>query len=209
MRRYLTLVLFFLAFSMRPAYATSTGLNLIPTADTLPAGIFSLGGQTLNIGSDTEGVSGSAVVTEVGVGNRSEYGIDPIINSSNVLINGKYRFLEESKYVPAFAVGVQNFNAGLQIQLFIVGYKTFSIARLHFGIISTGSEISGMFGIDKQLSELVIFQTDYTSGPGNAFSIGVNIGRATGWNFNPAWVLGNSNNSSGYFLDLEWAGRLW
>ena len=104
---------------------------------------------------------------------------------------------------------MQNFNAGLAIQPFIVGYKTFLIARLHFGIISTAGEINGMFGVDKQISKLVIFQADYITGPGNAYSIGLSIGGATGWNFNPAWIIGNSEKEDGYFLDLEWAGRLW
>ncbi|MCE5323583.1 hypothetical protein LLG46_09755 [bacterium] len=194
-----------------PLFAWPTSLNLIPIADTIPSGGANLGFATTvtypSSGSDTENL----VETEFGIGGQFEFGFDPVVGAgASVLVNGKYRFHDESRFTPAIAIGMQNVATDTSSMPFITARKTLSFARVHFGTIVTGGTFRLMLGIDKHFGRQFTIQSDYMSGSGNWATLGFVAGAPTGWSLNAAWLIGNSDSSgSGYTIDLEWGGGLW
>jgi hypothetical protein len=199
-----------LSTSESTALAWPTSLNLIPIADTLPSGGTNMGFSTTTTHPSSGGDTLNLIETEFGIGGRFEFGIDPAVGAgSTVLVNGKYRFHDESRLTPAVAAGMQNVATNTGSMPFITACKTFGTARIHFGTIKTSGTFRAMLGVEKHFSRLVAVQSDYMSGAGNWTTIGVVIGAPTGWNLNVAWLIGNSDSSgSGYTIDMEWAGQL-
>ncbi|MHB9038817.1 MAG: hypothetical protein ACYC64_19415 [Armatimonadota bacterium] len=190
--------------------AEPTTLNLIPIVDTQPAGTVSLDFYNATVWSSTGSAPISLVATEYGIGNKFEMGFDPVLSSgSTVLINGKFRFFDETRLRPAAAIGVQNTGPNLSSQPYIVACKTFTSARLHFGVIGDEGTARAMLGVSRQYGELFTLQSDYMSGSGNWFTLGFVLGGGTGWSLNVAGLVGNSNSSgSGYLIDVKWSGKL-
>ncbi|MEN6356694.1 MAG: hypothetical protein ABFD83_06365 [Armatimonadota bacterium] len=198
--------------SIGAALSSPTGLNLIPTADTLPYGETSLGFSTTATRPRMDGATKESLFeTEFGIGEHFEFGVDRAVGANAAtLVNGKYRLYDESRLTPAVAVGMQNIATNTGSMPFIAACKTLSVARVHFGTIKTGGTFRAMLGIEKYLSRLVTIQSDYMSGAGNWTTIGMVIGVPSGWNLNAAWLIGNSDSSgNGYTIDLEWGGQLW
>jgi hypothetical protein len=190
--------------------ASPTALNVIPIVETVPAGNILLGVATATVRSSIVKTNLNLFETEYGIGDRCEIGVDPVFGEGGgALINGKYRFFDESRFRPAAAIGVQNAGPRFSNQPFIALCKTFQPARLHFGAIGDQGTMRAMFGIEKTYGKSFTLQADYMSGSGNWFSIGFVAGGATGWSLNVAQLIGNSESSgNGYLIDLQWGGKL-
>ncbi|MCE5313962.1 MAG: hypothetical protein ABFD49_12080 [Armatimonadota bacterium] len=190
--------------------AEPTTLNLIPTTDTLRAGIGIIGYYNAIVWPADGSVTVNLLETEYGIGGRFEFGADLTLSGDReTLLNFKYRIFDESGHTPAVAVGIQNAGTNLSSQPYVATCKTFPAARLHFGIIDTYGTARAMFGAEKFYGKLFVLQTDYISGSGNWFTLGFVAGGMTGWSVNFAGLVGNSDTSgNGYLLNVQWGATL-
>jgi hypothetical protein len=140
------------------AWATPSGLNNIPTADTTPQGTFVLQtfstvgeavNQDLNIGFKT-GIDFKKVKLEVGLDSHLLPG-----NGGPVTVNGKIA-IPLGEGLPVIAAGVANISFSKDYRAragdpfpYFVASQDFHWFRLHAGIGEQNSQPMPFFGIDK------------------------------------------------------------
>jgi len=189
------------------AFAAPSGLNVIPTADVLPAGGVSLETEFTGADLPVDGECDGYLLAQVGLGGGFEAGVDRCFDGSKgTWLNVKYRFSAESKGPPAFAAGIQNVGTGSDSQPYVAASKSLGGARVHFGMISIEDEVQGVLGLDRALSKQLTFQADYISGADNSVSIGGALLVGETLTLTAVRLISNSSSAeNGYFLNVAWS----
>jgi hypothetical protein len=133
------------------AWATPTGLNNIPTADTTPRGVLVL--QEINsLGHDRP--TTFTVGAKYGATRNIEVGVDDQFagpGSTAAVFQAKYRFLRNDSRLSA-AVGVANLGEGARVgdPAFYLALKRNlgSSVRGHAGFLAQGSDHAAFAGLD-------------------------------------------------------------
>ncbi len=198
-----------------PAFASPTGLNIIPTADVLPVGVGDLELETSNVVVPYGDTPSDQMQTQFGVPlaepGSVEAGLDASLVGNGAWCNIKWRFYKDRDIRSAAAVGLQNVGTHDDPQPYLVGFKHItSTYRLHFGTIRNIHRLRAMLGIDGPIGNITTFMADYISGPGNFLTIGVNLMLPYDLQFNPALLIGNNRRAhTGYQICLSWQGKVW
>ena len=198
-----------------PALGSATSLNIIPTADVLPVGTGNLGFQYEDVtppyGDEFADQAQSQFGVPLAEPGSVETGLDTSTRTIGWWWNIKWRFFTEGKLRPATAIGVQNVGTGDDPQPYLVAFKHVTHGyRLHFGIIKSIYRWRHMFGLDGPIGSITTFMADYTSGPRNFATVGVNVMLPYNLQLNPALLIGNDRQAgTGYQICLSWQGVLW
>lgn len=192
--------------------AAPTTLNIIPTADVLPAGVANLDFQFLGTNTSSGYELDNELQTQFGIGSDAEAGIDWVVNPGGAFRwNGKYRIYEETEKRPAVAVGVQNIEQMNAEEEYIACFKSINkTTRFHFGLINTPEKPRIMLGLDSSMCPLLVFQADYIQGPENFATLGIVLNPHGIISINIAYLAGNSADAgSGYQITTYWIGKVW
>ncbi|MHB0912926.1 MAG: hypothetical protein ACYC2Y_05720 [Armatimonadota bacterium] len=167
-------VSFLLGLSAVPACACPSGLAVIPTAEVVDIGSYSLESQF--DGTFARGNEETRILnTEFGLSARFEAGVDYDLSEgaeTRTLLNAKYILLNKEK--SALAVGVCGIGEGVKCATYAVATQDFGGVRGHLGAIRIEGENRWFAGADKVVSERLTLMADYTDGDENASSVGFN-----------------------------------
>jgi hypothetical protein len=182
MRRWTILALIVLSTMViaRIADATPSALIWVPSTDIQTSG-------TGHLGILAFAPSQGSTLMDYGLtfgSGRLEYGMDILQQSGitdPVRLNAKYALVDETKTMPKFVIGAFDYGVGAASnQDYILGSKTFNLARFTFGY-STGKKSAlgndnnmAILGLDRQINAKWWVGADYQSGQSEfgAFSIG-------------------------------------
>lgn len=168
-------------------HAATSGLALIPTADTLGKNTW---GFEFQLDTDLSSFRQSSrfLNTEVCLGESLELGADfdfseGVVREDRVLFNVKFVFAENGPF--AAAAGVRNITAEGRGYPFLVGKWEFEKLHLHGGLLQSDAEegrrTRWCAGFDLPLTERLAAMGDYTSGSERASSL------ALTWTPNDRW----------------------
>jgi hypothetical protein len=157
-------------------WATFTGLTLIPTNDYTGANAWQFGAQTQSTYFHTD----QFVLTEFGIGDRFELGIDYYANTGHAddraYFNCKYMVFKSDTHKFYVSGGLYNLTANGTSIPFAVATKDFGIFRLHAGAQYEGTTdraTNFLCGADKIFSNGIQIMADYTHGQQNFTTAGV------------------------------------
>lgn len=178
-----TLALAWLAAGASAAWAYPTDLNVVPTAETLKAGSVSVQWEMDSPGLPGDRRSTPLLLTQVGITDRLEAGIDfyDVGDSSRGYANAKFALLREKDGMPALAVGAWNLAEGVTAQPYLVATSTFGITGVHLGTLRAGGQWEGMAGIGLALGGGWRVQADGLTGNGGYATLGASYTLANGW----------------------------
>lgn len=155
-----------------PAFASYSGLVIIPTAETVGADQYSLEYQYNGV-IQGETANVNLLNTEIGIGNRFETGIDfGLSRDADSFVLGNIKYLLYDKRDKALGLGVYNWGSNIKSSPYITGLRDFGILRLHLGGIRIEGENQWFVGTDRTFGKWTIV-ADYTSGEGNFSSAGL------------------------------------
>ena len=202
-----TAVLTGLAASV-PCNGCYTGLALIPTADVVEPGTYSIEAQF--DASFTGGDENTRFLdTEFGVTPRFEVGIDNDFSKTaetRILLNAKYVMITRHRHNPAVAVGICNVGRRLRSSPYVVATKDFAATRGHVGVISMDGVGCWFAGVDKAIGERRVLMADYISGTGNDWSIGVSRQFNDRFGITSGVVFPNAGGGAGFTMHLVFGG---
>ncbi len=191
LRYCLLFVMLCILLAVRPVWATSTGLNNIPTADVVPEKVLVFQ-YFNNLGDDN--VPDHFAGFKYGLMKNVEIGIDGRIfpeqsSEENLVVQGKVRF--ELSDQLSMALGITNLGdrdkAGAEFPFAVLSYDLGSAVRVHFGGTSQNQHEGFFGGIDKTVKFLerdlmfradviqVNNQTDNLSSLGFLYDLGNNF----------------------------------
>lgn len=156
--------------------ACPSALNLVPTADVLPANEF-----TLQIEADGHGWPGDRggeywLLTGFGIRDRLEIGLDrslPQDGGGEWFMDGKFQIVPESEASPAIAVGALDLTrGGMETDWYLVATKDIGALRATAGYSKNGEQRL-LLGASWDVSERLTLMSDYSSAPGGALTLGV------------------------------------
>lgn len=178
-----TLALVWLAAGAGAAWAYPTGLNVVPTAETLEAGSVSVQWEMDSPGLPGDRRSTPSLYTQVGITKRLEAGIDlyDVGDSSRGYANAKFSLLAEKDGMPALAAGAWNLAEGVTAQPYLVATSTFGITGIHLGTLRAGGKWEGMAGVGLSLGGGWRVQADGLTGTGGYATLGASYALANGW----------------------------
>ena len=160
-----------LVLNALPAYATYTGLLIIPTAETVGADQYSVEYQYDGV-IEGQNIITNFINTEIGIGNRIETGFDfGLEKDEKPFIIGNAKYLLSKSNEQALAVGVYGWGQNTKSFPYIVGLKDLGVFRFHFGGIRANDKNEWFVGADRTFDKWTLM-ADYTSGSGNFSSAG-------------------------------------
>jgi len=166
------------------AWACYSGLTLIPTVDTVGAGMLSIEGQ---VDSSTSPIHAETYIlnTEFGIGERLEVGLDFDLSDgaeSRVLLNGKYVLFPYRDRALSVAAGACNVANDVRTTPYLTCCVGAPSLKVHFGAMRTESHNRWFAGIHKPLSRRVCIMADHISGDENFSAVGLecDLGRGLG-----------------------------
>lgn len=192
-----------------PALGAPSGLNVIPTADTLEKGEISLEAESVGTGFPWYDDCDSFILFQVGLGSGIELGVDRCWSESDTWVNAKWRAVDESGNRPAVALGVQGISGDEVAQPYAALLKTIGPTRVHAGLIAVNSKTRLMLGADHPLGSRAALQADYVSGDENSVTIGAALDVGGGFSLTIAQSVGNSDETEdGQIVNLAWSSAL-
>lgn len=154
--------------------AATSGLLIIPTADTVGAGLYQL---QLALYSGTPHVRNQWFLqNEIGIGDRWEFGADFNLHFGSdpaFLGNAKYSFPASKRL--QLAVGFSNWEEQLSSGAFFLGTNDLGAVRLTAGLTNVYGVNRFLAGVDTGFDHGVTYMADYTSGAGAYSSAGVSF----------------------------------
>lgn len=156
-----------------PVSAGYSGLTLIPTADMVPRGEYTLELQ-IDGTIPATGVDIWLVNTQFGLSDRMEAGLDLDLSEeaeTRALLNAKYLLHDGRGRGPSLAVGTANVGTSLRASPYLVMTQHFGPARCHVGGIRTESSNHWFVGVDRALTDRLTVLAEHISGEEN-FSSG-------------------------------------
>lgn len=215
------------------AIAGPTGLNSIPTTDVVPLNNWIGNLQNSNTQFKSTAFYSAPMMfeqTQFALSPKVEAGVDTAFlqdrNTNAFVFNAKTVLQYEDDRRPNAAFGIANIANHLIPNFYITVSKTLNYAqeqkeryrahhrrnrkllgrRVHVGLISDArGTLEPFAGADLQLSESVVFQTDWINGSGNAITLGVAYVMSDQRTvLNPAFLYSNSTHRlDGFFLNIS------
>lgn len=175
--RYVTsCALLVLLLSALPCFATYGGLVMIPTADVVGDGGYSIewqiDGDLSELSTETRFLN-----TQFGIGDRFEAGIDFDFSSgadNDVLLNAKYVFGELGEGNVLLATGVHSVERDSKSVAYLVATGHYNGSRVHLGGHRRNGGNHWFAGIDRAISDRWTLMADYTSGREDYATAGFN-----------------------------------
>lgn len=190
---------------MQPGYASSTGLIVMPVADTVEVGMVDLTLESAGTSLPFAGGATNFIGSEFGLLSSAEIGVDEFLEGSGAVADLKYRFINETRHAPALAIGVQNLSSRFTSQPYVVASKNIGTVRGHLGAISIRHRACSMLGIEQALGTNAILQADYIAGHGSLVGFGVVVEVSDSVAVTLGRIVDNTAESgSGYLLSLDW-----
>jgi len=158
-----------------PALGSATGLIVIPTADTLPAGecVIEPG---VNGPTDGSGENNYLLGTEFGIFDNLEADVDYDFSRGverRMLFNTKYVLCLSSKYGLRGGIGIDNVSAGLRAKPYVVlTWRPSGRFGTHAGVFDLVEDCRWFCGVDCSPLARFTLMADYTSGIENLSSFG-------------------------------------
>jgi hypothetical protein len=187
------------------AHATTKGLNQIVTPDIQPAGVLSLSAQAQHtlIGNSRE------VQLELGLTKNFEVSFFHGFEPREEIAGAEFNFFSSGPHLLTLgAVNWSSHGGGAQpvLEYGCYGKNDHVIA----GAIYAGRRTEGVLGYSHQLSEKLMFSTDWQSGPGNSFTLGLTYNFTENLQTNPAIYFSNSrpHHVLGYIV-VSWNLPVW
>ncbi len=187
------------------AHATTKGLNQIVTPDIQPEGVLSLSAQAQHtlIGNSQE------VQFELGLTKNFEVSVFQGFKPREEVAGAEFNFLTQGPHLLTLgAVNWSSQGGGAQPVLEYGYYAKDD----HFiaGGIYAGRRAEGVLGYSHQLTEKLMFSTDWQSGPGNSFTLGLTYNFTENLQTNPAIYFTNSrpHHAIGYLV-VTWNLPVW
>lgn len=164
------------AFCCMPAAACYSGLVIVPTADTVGDGQWSVELQHDGLVSAMV-VETSVLNTQFGIGPGLEIGADIGLDAdtqgaSRVMLNGKYAF--DAGEAGRLAVGICNTCRACRSVPYFVATIGQGAARAHVGALRSEGANHWFVGVDRSVSNRLALLADYTEGSDQAASVGAN-----------------------------------
>ncbi|MHB9026873.1 MAG: hypothetical protein ACYC7E_22290 [Armatimonadota bacterium] len=191
-----------------PAWASYSGLLIIPTAETVGAGQFTVylqvDGQIPDTVADTY-----LLDTEFGIGDRLEVGVDYDLSAGadpRWLFNAKYLFAEMPGLHAALAAGVTDVGNHLRPTPYVVMSKEHGAFRGHLGLMRIDGENDWFAGLDGAVNDKVTLMADYTSGDENGTSVGFDYALNDSLSISPGVVFPNDGSDTRFTLYLCFYG---
>lgn len=216
-----------------PAYAAPTGLNTIPTTDVVPYHSWIAQVQNSNTQFDTPSFYNMPSIifqSQFALTSKIEAGADTVAlpdrNAHELVLNIKDVLQYEDDYRPNAAFGISNLANHLTPVYYLTLSKTLNYVeeqreryrahhrrnrkllgrRIHLGLQVDGrGSMEPFVGADLQMSESMVFQTDWIDGPGNALTFGVAYVLSDQRTvLNPAFLFSNDTHRvNGFFLNIS------
>lgn len=194
------------------AWAYPTGLNVVPTADTLEAGSVSFQWRMHSPGLPGDRQTTPSLYTQVGVIDHLEAGVDfyDVGDASRGYANAKFTLLTEKDGMPALAVGAWNLAEGVTAQPYLVAKSTFGIAGVHLGTLRAGGNWEGMAGVGLSLGGGWSVQADGLTGSGGYATLGASYTLTNGWGVSLYRSRARDRAARADFtgLNISWQNRL-
>jgi hypothetical protein len=191
-----------------PAGACYSGLVLIPTADVVESGNFSLEAQF--DGAFAHGHGDARILnTELGLTPRFEAGVDRDFTKdadTREFLNAKYVSLAPGKRHPAVAVGICNVGHNMKSNPYAVATTDFHAARGHFGVVSTDGNGRWFVGADSPVNKKLTLMADYTSGDENSSSIGFSYQISDRFGITSGVVFPNAGGDTEFTVHFVFCG---
>lgn len=189
-----------------PVWSAPSGLNVIPTADVLDEGVMSLETESDGTGNPWGDGCSDFALLEFGVGHGIELGVDKCTSDDGSWLNFKWCVCDETRLLPAIALGTQAISDGGHPQPFAVATKSQGRMRIHAGVIDMDNNTRLMLGLDHPIGNRLTFQTDYISGSENMATYGMTVNLSNSMSLTLARSLGNSVDAgNGYIVNIAWS----
>ncbi len=135
--------------------AIPTGLNVMPTAETL--GIATARVDYESSGSGKLYVPSGATIygTQFGMILGIEGGMDRVTDRGTVY-NFKFRFFPDTLVIPAMAIGAQNIVNGQKPQYYLVTTKSLLLAKVSAGVMRTEGNTLSMLGASAGMGPFIL-----------------------------------------------------
>lgn len=172
-----------------PVWATTKGLNEIVTPDVQPEGQLSISYQQQDptIGNPSE------VQMEIGLTSNAEIAIFHGLDPDQTFLAAEVGLIQGRPWL--LSAGFTNWSSGKQgntsPQAFLEGGWYQGRHKAMLGISRTGNRNGLLAGYGYQLTDRVLLQTDYESGPGNSATVGFTYIITPNLSLNPALYLSN------------------
>lgn len=202
--KLVTLVVAAVLIACSGAFACYSGLAMIPTADMVEQGQYSI---ELQFDGDTGGGNEVRILnTQAGITSRFEAGIDcDFTDGTAFMLNAKYIAVTAKDRRPAVAVGICNFGDEMNANLYAVATGDVGDLRGHMGLIGTEGNCRPFVGLDKDVNEQVTLMADYTSGSENSSSVGFNCQFNDRVGIMAGIIFPNAGGDAGYTVHLVFA----
>jgi hypothetical protein len=166
-----------LAITAATVCACPTVLNVMPTADVVPEGSYTLQAEGVSEGGRFDEDSTWSILTQVGGWRDVELGLDLLDagNESDWTFDAKWRVVREAPDRPALALGLLNINQGGDRGYYLTGARSVMDAgvRLHGGVLHLNDSTSGMVGAEGEILPGTTVLADWITGPDGTLGIGV------------------------------------
>jgi len=173
--RILTLTLFVLLMRMQSLlHAYPTGLNVIPSADILPAGNIRIGYESDGNKQPFDNGHVQYLYTQVGIRDRLEAGVDlyDVGGAKVSTFNAKLLLTPERNHLPELSVGVLNVANGISPGAYLVGTKNFGPLGVVAGAEHQSGDTWALVGAYYAVTPKFYLLGDYQSGSGRQGTVG-------------------------------------
>ena len=215
------------------ALGAPTGLNTIPTTDTVPYHSWVGQLQNSNTSFRTPTLFKAPYIfaqSQFALTSKIEAGADlvpsPDDHTHELVLNIKTLLMAEDDVRPNAAFGISNLANHFSPAYYLTFSKTLNYGqvqherfrahhrrnrkllgrRIHAGLFLVGQgALEPFLGSDFQISETTVLQTDWIAGPGNAFTFGfIYILPDQRTILNPSFLFSNDNQKvDGFFLNIS------
>lgn len=197
----LTLAMFMLLMSTQcllKAYPTS--LNVVPTANILPAGDIQLLFESDGHSNPFEKDSTQYLYSQIGILDHLEVGVDLYdFGGENVMTyNAKVQLMPESDRLPAMAIGAMDISKETTPGSYLVGSKNIGPWGLHAGIAHQADQTWAMLGTNFTVNQKISLAADYQTGDGQEGTVGVNYSLTPAMGLSVYYSKNNTESSADY-----------
>ena len=210
LKTVLTIGVLALFVSAGPILGSATGLIVISTADTLPAGEYVIE-PGANGPTNDGGENNYLLGTEFGISGNLEAGVDYDFSQGaeqRTVFNAKYVFKLSSKRGLRGGIGIDSLSAGLRAKPYVVlTWRPSTYFGVHAGVFDLVDECCWFFGADCSPSSRLTLMADHTSGSGNLSSVGF-FYRLTDWvGIQAGMLIPNNKFDPTYSLLISFSGK--
>lgn len=157
--------------------ACPTVLNVMPTADTMAQGWYTVQAEGIANDSPLGDDATRSLLTEFGACPNVEVGVDLVDmqNESDWTFDAKWRVIQETAERPAVALGLLNINRGRDRGYYATGAKSIGRAglRLHAGLLHVDDNTSGMVGAEAEILPGTAVIADWITGSDGTLGLGL------------------------------------